>query len=57
MGIVGKLKHSSAARPGSTCLTDDRRDAAPLIGRQAERVGVVQPGEDSRETLEQASGT
>lgn len=57
MGIVGKLKHSSAAHPGSTCLTDDRRDAAPLIWRQAERVGVVQPGEDSRETLEQASGT
>ncbi|PKU45233.1 hypothetical protein llap_4460 [Limosa lapponica baueri] len=25
---------------------DDQRDGAPFLGRQAERVGVVQPGEE-----------
>lgn len=29
----------------------DERVGAPLLGRQAERVGVLQPREDSRQTL------
>lgn len=57
MGTVEKLKCNRTACPLSTCFTDGQRDEAPLIRRQAERVGVAQPREDSRETLEQPSGT